>query len=69
MLEPIDDPAIPTLAALLDRAELVKCLTPFVRAEWGQLQELEFPVLKRNPGKRCTVEIGLRTTRGYHELC
>jgi len=68
LLELIHDPGIPALAAVLDPVELGEHLTPVLPSEWGALRAMRIQVLKHHSGKRCTVEIELRATRGDYVL-
>ena len=70
------DPAIPTLTAVLDPAELSRelsnalpqlCNTP-PDWEWDASQEVRVRVLKWHKASRCTLEIMLPTVSGYQEL-
>src|SRR5213593_4040112 len=64
------DPAIPTLAAVLDPAELAKELSllslPYWR--WDASQEIQLRVLRWKRASRCTFEIVVRTASGPQEL-
>ena len=63
------DPAIPTLAAVLDPAELVKqlsmCEAP--RRQWDLSQGVRVIVLKWKRASRCTFEIALKNASGWEE--
>ena len=63
------DPAIPTLAAVLDPAELVKqlsmCEAP--RRQWDLSQGVRVIVLKWERASRCTFEIALKNASGWEE--
>jgi hypothetical protein len=64
----VTDPALATLATVLDPVGLATSLRPVLPRHLGALQEARAHVLKHYPGKRCTLAIGLRTTSGWHEV-
>src|SRR5437868_430085 len=63
------DLEIPTLAAVLDPAELRRHLAPFGSAWYGgMLEALDIRILKAHQASRCTVDIGLLTAAGWRHL-
>jgi len=65
------DPEIPTVAEVLDTGVLAKHLRIVSRAPWngGGVEEAHVVrVLKHHVGKRCTLEIGVRTGDNWHFL-
>lgn len=65
----VDDPGIPTLAAVLQPHELNRHLRATLPVEWGTSEEVRrVRVLAHHPGSRCTVGMALRMTRGSHDL-
>ncbi len=64
------DPDIPTLAAVLDPAELAKELSvvSFPQWQWDASQEIRLRVLRWRKASRCTLEIALSTSSGPQEL-
>ena len=69
LVDSSSDPAIPTLAAVLDPAELVKqlsmCEAP--RRQWDLSQGVRVIVLKWERASRCTFEIALKNASGWEE--
>jgi aminoglycoside phosphotransferase (APT) family kinase protein len=61
----IVDPAIPTLSAVLDPAELGEHLRQFLFQQTKGLQEIQVRSLRHHAGKRCVVEVTLRTAQGW----
>ena len=59
------DPAIPTLSAVLDPAELGEHLRQFLFWQTKGLQEIQVRSLRHHAGKRCVVEVRLRTAQGW----
>jgi aminoglycoside phosphotransferase (APT) family kinase protein len=68
LLDGVTDPDLATLATVLDPVGLAPSLLPVLPRHWGDLQEARVHVLRHDPGKRCTVAIAVRTTRGWHDL-
>ena len=66
----IVDSRDPALASFLDAAEFEKRLERLATEEWdwGSVQEIQTRVLKCHPGKRCTFEIAMSTSKKTHEL-
>jgi len=64
----ITDPGLPTLAKALDPVVLGECLPEVLPSEWGAIRNVRLQVLKHHPGKRCTFEITLGTTKGCYSL-
>src|SRR2546422_8930969 len=65
----ITDPGLATLAAIFDTATLGTSLERALPdSSRGPIQDIRLQVLKHHPGKRCTVEIALRTTTGWSSL-
>jgi hypothetical protein len=64
----VTDPALATLATVLDPVGLATYLRPVLPRHWGALQEARVHVIKHYPGKRCTLAIGLLTTSGWYDL-
>src|SRR5437773_1743889 len=64
------DPAIPTLAAVLDPTELAKQLSLLSIPEWHweSSQGIQLRVLRWKKASRCTFEIALRMVSGPQEL-
>jgi aminoglycoside phosphotransferase (APT) family kinase protein len=60
------DPAIPTLAAVLDPVELARQLAALL--PWDTSQGIRLRVLRWKRASRCTFEIALRTATGWREL-
>jgi aminoglycoside phosphotransferase (APT) family kinase protein len=69
-VEPLTDPGIATLSEVLDPIALAKHLGGILRAPWdGQAnKEVRVRVLRHHFRQRCTLEIGLRTEKGWHFL-
>jgi len=69
LVDTTSDPAIPTLAAVLDPAALVKqlrmCEAP--RRQWDLSQGVRVIVLKWKRASRCTFEIALKNASGWEE--
>ena len=69
LVDSTSDPAIPTLAAVLDPAELLKqlsmCEAP--RRQWDLSQGVRVIVLKWKRASRCTFEIALKNASGWEE--
>jgi aminoglycoside phosphotransferase (APT) family kinase protein len=65
-----DDPGIATLSEVLDPIVLAKHLRSVSRAPWNghAIEQVQTRVLKHYFGRRCTLEIGLRTEKGWHFL-
>ena len=68
VLDGVSDPVLATLATVLDPVGLATYLRPVLPERWGALREVRVHVTKHYPGKRCTVALALRTTRGWHDL-
>ena len=64
------DPAIPTLAAVLDPTELAKQLSQLSILQWQleSSQGIQLRVLRWKKASRCTFEIALNTANGSQEL-
>ena len=65
------DPGISTLGEILDPIALAKHLRAIEHAPWNGavVQEARvIRILKHHVGKRCTLEIGLRTEKSWHFL-
>jgi aminoglycoside phosphotransferase (APT) family kinase protein len=64
------DPAIPTLATVLDPAELAKelSLLSFPHWQWDASQEIQLRVLRWKRASRCTFEIVLGSAGGSQAL-
>ena len=66
-LGPLTDPGIGTLSAILDPVALAKHLPGF----WpgpeitGAIRDIQVRLLRHHVGRRCTLEIGLRTESGW----
>ena len=65
-----DDLGLATLSEVLDPIALVKHLRGVSRAPWNghAVEEVRTRVLKHYLGRRCTLEIGFRTAKGWHSL-
>lgn len=70
MVESLTDPQIPTLSEVLDPVALTKDLrgVSLGSGSEGAVEEIQFRVLRHIPGRRCTLETGLRTASGWHFL-
>ena len=68
VLDGMTDPGLATLATVLDPVGVATYLRPVLPERWGALREVRVHVTKHYPGKRCTVALALRTTRGWHDL-
>jgi aminoglycoside phosphotransferase (APT) family kinase protein len=66
----LTDPRIPTLSEVLDSAALAKHLrgVSLGPGNAAAIEEIEVRVLRHHVGQRCTLEIGLRTEKGWHFL-
>jgi aminoglycoside phosphotransferase (APT) family kinase protein len=69
-VQPVTDLGIATLAEVLDPIVLAKHLRVISRAPWNgaPVEEVEVRVLRHHVRQRCTLEIGLRTEKGWHFL-
>jgi len=70
-IEMLIDPGLPTLADIFDSSALAKHLRGVSLGQWdgGTIDQTRIVrVLKHHVGQRCTLEIGLRTERGWHFL-
>lgn len=65
-----DDLGLATLSEVLDPIVLVKNLRSVSRAPWNgcAIEQVQTRLLKHHLGRRCTLEIGLRTEKGWHFL-
>jgi Phosphotransferase enzyme family len=64
-----DDPAIPTLAVILDLAEWLRQLRNVLSQwDWDPSQETRIRMLKWHKTRRCTLEITVPTTTGHKDL-
>ena len=63
-----DDPALPTLSAVLNPVELGEHLREFLPLPAKGSNHLQVRVLRHHPGKRCVVEVTSRTTEGPRAL-
>ena len=70
LIDSASDPAIPTLAAVLDAKELLRQLTmcEFPRRRWDLSEGAHVTVLKWKKGSRCTFEIALKHASGWDEV-
>src|SRR6266571_5773290 len=66
VLDNPSDPGIPTLAAVLDPAELARQLSAIL--QWDTSLGIRLRVLRWKPASRCTLEIAVRTATGWQEL-
>ena len=64
----IDDRDLPTLSAVLNPLELGEHLHQFLPSQTKALKHLEVRILRYHAGKRCVVEITLRTSEGPYSL-
>jgi aminoglycoside phosphotransferase (APT) family kinase protein len=68
LLQPVTDPGIGTLSEILGPEVLAK----HVQGVWlgprigGAIHEIQVRLLRHHVGRRCTLEIGLRTDGGWH---
>jgi aminoglycoside phosphotransferase (APT) family kinase protein len=69
-VQPLSDPGIATLSEVLDPTALAKHLRVVSQAPWngGAVEEVQVRVLRHHARQRCTLEIGLRTEKGWHFL-
>jgi aminoglycoside phosphotransferase (APT) family kinase protein len=69
-VQPLIDPGIATLSEVLDPIALAKHLRVIVRAPWNgaRVEEVQVRVLRHHVCRRCTLEIGIRTDKGWHFL-
>lgn len=69
-LEVPPDPALPTLPEVCDPLALAKHLrgVPLGLPDGGAIEAVEVRVLRHVLGRRCTLEIGLRTESNWHFL-
>jgi hypothetical protein len=69
-VQTLTDPGIATLSEVLDPAALAKHLHVISRAPWNgtAVEEVRVRVLKHYHGQRCTLEVGLRTEKGWYFL-
>jgi aminoglycoside phosphotransferase (APT) family kinase protein len=63
-IECIEDPAIPTLEAVLNPVKLSQGLCEYLPSHFKGIAEPRVRVLRHHVGKRCVVEIALQTTEG-----
>jgi aminoglycoside phosphotransferase (APT) family kinase protein len=66
LVETPTDTGLPTLAAVLDPAELARQLS--VLLGWDTSQGMRLRVLRWKKANRCTFEIGVRAASAWHEL-
>lgn len=64
LVDCIDDPAIPTLRAVLDPAALRRHLCQCLRAQASCVERLQVHPLRHHVGNRCVVEITLQKAQG-----
>src|SRR5437660_10706962 len=64
----VSDPGIPTLERAFDPFVLGDELPEVFPSAWGTIRNVRLQVLKHHPGKRCTFEITLGTTKGCYSL-
>ena len=64
----VSDPGIPTLEKAFDPVVLGGYLPEVLPSEWGTIRNVRLRVLKHHRGNRCTFEIALGTTTGFHSL-
>ncbi len=64
----LSDPGIQTLEEAFDPVVLGAYLPEVLPSEWGTIRNVRLQVLKHHPGNRCTFEIALGTTTGFHSL-
>jgi hypothetical protein len=62
------DGGMPTLQSVLNPSELCKYLSAILPRHFGEVQDIQFQVLQHYRGKRCTVNITLKTINGQHEM-
>lgn len=69
-VRPLTDPGIATLAEVLDSAALRKHLRGISLGSWDgeAVEEIQTRLLRHQVGRRCTLEIGLRTESGWQFL-
>ena len=70
LVDRLGDPSIPTLATVLDPAELAKQLSQLSipQWQWDASQGIQLRVIQWKKASRCTFEIALRTASGSQEL-
>jgi aminoglycoside phosphotransferase (APT) family kinase protein len=66
LMDPLVDPEIPTLVAVLDPAELAGQLN--VLLQWDTSLGIRVRVLRWKRASRCTFELAVNTPRGWEEL-
>ncbi len=69
-VQPLTDPGIATLSEVLDPNALAKHLraSPLSPGNGRVIEQIQVRVLQRKVGRRCTLEIGLRTENGWHSV-
>jgi hypothetical protein len=65
---PLIDPGIATLSEVLDPTALARHLRVISHAPWNGalIEEVQVHVLRHHVRQRCTLELGLRTEKGWH---
>src|SRR5207247_6004706 len=64
----VGDPGISTLAEVLDPATARTYLGQALSDHSQTIEDIRFQLLKHHPGKRCTLNIGVRTPDGWRAL-
>ena len=69
-VQPLTDLGIATLSEVLDPNALAKHLRGIAQAPWNgaPVEEVQMRVLKHYLGRRCTLQIGIRTGKGWRSL-
>jgi aminoglycoside phosphotransferase (APT) family kinase protein len=69
-VQPLTDPGMATLSEVLDPIALAKHLraSPLSPGNGRVIEQVQVRALRHHVGKRCTLEIGLRTENGWHFL-
>ena len=69
-VQPLIDPGIVTLSEVLDPTALGKHLRLISKAPWNgaPVEEIQVRVLRHHVRQRCTLEVGIRTEKGWHFL-
>jgi aminoglycoside phosphotransferase (APT) family kinase protein len=64
----VSDPGLPTLPDIFHAVTIGEILGRVRPDRWGSIQEIAFTILKHHRGRRCTLEIAVRTPAGEDSL-
>src|SRR5437667_3605445 len=64
----VGDPGISTLGEVLDPVTARTYLGQALSDHGQTIEDIRFQILKHHPGKRCTLNIGVRTPDGWRAL-